>query len=323
MKVTNKMIHKDVRLIGSVLRKFTCGMTEERYRKTHVNELKKVDKAKPKKARMKKIYLKRSDGTDMRVMLLKPDHPVKNVPAVLWLHGGGYVLGYPENEIAFMEKFLDTADCVMVSPDYRLGLDAPYPAALEDAYATLLWLKEHAVELGGRDDQIFVIGGSAGGGLAAAVTIYARDKGEVNIAFQMPMFPMLDDRGITESARDNDAPMWDSNSNTIAWKLYLGDLYGRDDVPPYAAPSRLVDYANLPPAYSYVGTIEPFYDETRIYFENMKKAGVECHLDVYPGGFHGFDEIGANKPLGKEARKKLFAAFKRATQCYHRAQKKD
>lgn len=320
MKVTNKMIHKDVRLIGSILRKFTGGMTEERFCKAHENELKKVDKARPKKAVMEKINLKRSDNTDMRVMILKPDHEVKGVPIVLWLHGGGYVLGYPENEIAFMEMFLETADCIMVSPDYRLGLDAPYPAALNDAYMTLLWIREHALELGAREDQIFVIGGSAGGGLAAAVTIYARDKGEVNIAFQMPMFPMLDDRGLTESARDNDAPMWDSNSNTIAWKLYLKDLYGSEMVPPYAAPSRLTDFTNLPPAYSYVGTIEPFYDETRIYFEKMKNAGIECHLDVYPGGFHGFDEIGAKKPLGKEARKNLFAAFKKATQCYYKEQ---
>lgn len=311
-KITNQMIHPDVRLIGSVLRLFTSGMTEERFVKAHQNELKKVGKGKAKNAAMRTFSLERPDGTKMRVMELKPKHKVEQVPAVLWLHGGGYVLGYPENEIAFMEKFLDTADCVMISPDYRLGLDVPYPAALDDAYMTLLWLKEHAGELGARDDQIFVIGGSAGGGLTAALTIYARDKGEVNIAFQMPMFPMLDDRGITESSKDNDAPMWDSNSNTIAWKLYLGSLYGSDAVPPYAAPARLEDFSNLPPAYSYVGTIEPFYDETRIYFEKLKAAGVESTLDIYPGGFHGFDELGASTPLGKDARRKLLAAFEMA-----------
>jgi acetyl esterase/lipase len=256
----------------------------------------------------------------MRVIILSPEHKVKDVPAILWLHGGGYVLGYPENELALMEKFMEVADCVMVSPDYKLGLEAPYPAALEDAYTTLLWLKANAAKLGARDDQIFVIGGSAGGGLTAAVTIYARDQGEVNIAYQMPLFPMLDDRGITESAKDNDAPMWDSNSNTIAWKLYLGQLYGEEDVPAYAAPARLIDFSNLPPAYSYVGTIEPFYDETRIYFEKMKAAGIGCHLDTYEGGFHGFDEIGVKKPLGKEARGKLFEAFKFATENYFKKQ---
>ncbi len=264
--------------------------------------------------------MERSDGSKMRTIILKPDHEVKDVPAVLWLHGGGYVLGFPENELGFMEKFLKTADCVMVSPDYRLGLDAPYPAALEDAYDALLWLKEHAVELGARDDQIFVIGGSAGGGLTAALTIYARDEGKVNIAFQMPLFPMLDDRGITESAKDNDAPMWDSTSNTIAWKFYLGSLYGTNSIPAYAAPARLTDFSNLPPAYSYVGTIEPFYDETRLYFEKLKLAGIQCQLDTYPGGFHGFDEIGANTSLGKEARHKLLSAFGLAVRTYHRPQ---
>lgn len=320
MKVTNKMIHKDVRLVGAILRKLTSGVTEERYRKQYISDQKNIDKKKPQKAKMDKIYLKHSDETDMRVVILTPDHEVKGVPAILWLHGGGYVLGYPENEMKLMEKFMEVADCVMVSPDYKLGLEAPYPAALEDAYTTLLWLKEHAAELGARDDQIFVIGGSAGGGLTAAVTIYARDQGEVNIAYQMPMFPMLDDRGITESAKDNDAPMWDSNSNAIAWKIYLGELYGNDDVPPYAAPARLTDFTNLPPAYSYVGTIEPFYDETRIYFENLKAAGIECHLDVYQGGFHGFDAIGEKKPLGKEAHRKLFEAFKYATEHYFKKQ---
>lgn len=306
--------------MGSILRLFTSGMTEERFCKAHQGELKKVGKAKAKISKMSTFFLDRSDGTKMRVLKLTPTHKTARVPAVLWLHGGGYVLGYPENEISFMEKFLSTSDCIMISPDYRLGLDAPYPAALDDAYMALLWLKDHASELGARDDQIFVIGGSAGGGLTAALTIYARDKGEVNIAFQMPLFPMLDDRGITESSKDNDAPMWDSNSNTIAWRLYLGKLYGGESVPAYAAPARLDDFSDLPPAYSYVGTIEPFYDETCIYFEKLKAAGVECQLDVYPGGFHGFDEIGARKPLGKEARSKLFAAFDKAVRTYHRPQ---
>ena len=289
MKVTNQMIHKDVRLIGSILRKFTNGTTEERFRKAHQSELKKVDKAKAKKSKMVKTSLERPDGSQMRLVILQPKHEAKNVPAVLWLHGGGYVLGYPEDEISQMERFMDAADCVMVSPDYRLGLDKPYPAALEDAYLALLWLRDHAELFG------------------------ARDKGEVNIAFQMPLYPMLDDRGVTESAKDNDAPMWDSNSNTIAWRLYLGELYGSSEVPPYAAPARLTDFSGLPPAYSYVGSIEPFYDETRIYFESLKAAKIPCRLDVYPGGFHGFDTLGANTPLGREARKRALTAFQEAT----------
>lgn len=318
MKVSNQMIHKDVRLIGSILRKFTSNMTVERYEKQFQKEQKKALQVKSKTLNMERINLKREDGSQMRTIIVKPRHEIKDVPAVLWLHGGGYVLGYPEGELSAMEEFMNVADCVMVSPDYRLGITDCYPAALEDAYLALKWLYRHKEELGARSDQIFIIGGSAGGGLTAALTIYARDHGEVPVAFQMPMFPMLDDRGITESARDNDAPMWDSTSNTIAWKLYLGELYGTDKVPAYAAPARLEDFSGLPPAYSYVGTIEPFYDETREYFEKLKQAGVPCKLDIYEGGFHGFDVLGAKKPLGKEAKKRRNEAFLYAVKHYYK-----
>lgn len=320
MKVTNRMIHKDIRLIGSILRLFTSHVSEDGYRKARDSAIKKIDKAKPQKAVMSKCFLERPDGSKMRVLILKPDHPAQDVPAVLFLHGGGYVLGTPEEKIGFMEQLMDAADCVMVAPDYTLALDVPYPAALEDSYQALLWMRDHVAELGCRSDQLFVIGESAGGGLAAALAIYARDKGEVSIAFQMPMFPMLDDRCETESAKDNDAPMWNVRSNQIAWKLYLGDRYGTNSVPAYAAPARLEDFSDLPPAYSYVGTIEPFYDEARIYFEKLAEAGVDSHLDTYPGGFHGFDEIGKNTQLGKQARQKRNDAFRYAVQHYFKQQ---
>lgn len=316
MKVSNEMIHKDVRFIGVVLRRFTSNVTEEGYRKSRDSSVKKIGKAKPKSAQMEKVYLPRQDGTKMRTVILKPSHPYASVPAVLFLHGGGYVLGTPEEKIGFMEQLMGVSDCVMVAPDYTLALDAPYPAALDDAYSALLWLRDNAESLGANKDQIFVVGESAGGGLAAALAIRARDRAEVNIAFQMPLFPMLDDRGETKSAKDNDAPMWNSKSNALAWKLYLGDLYGQPNVPAYAAPSRLEDYAGLPPAYSYVGTIEPFYDETRIYFEKLQAAGVDAKIDFYEGCFHGFDVVGANTPIGKQCRKQLGTVFRHACQTY-------
>ena len=320
MKVSNRMIHKDVRLAGAVLRLFTSHVTVEGYRKARASSEKKIDQALPRRAKMEKVYLKRPDGSQMRMVILKPAHAAKKVPAVLFLHGGGYVLGTPEEKIGFMEDMMEAADCVMMAPDYTLALDEPYPAALKDAYQALLWMKEHGGEYGARDDQLFVMGESAGGGLAAALCIYARDRGEVSIAFQMPMFPMLDDRCNTESALDNDAPMWNIRSNKLAWSLYLGELYGTDEVPVYAAPSRLEDFSELPPAYSYVGTIEPFYDEARIYFEKLKEAGVKCRLDTYQGGFHGFDEIGKKKPLGREARRKRNEAFRYAAEHFFKGQ---
>ena len=315
MKVTNKMIHKDVRLIGSVLRPLTANVSVEGYRKAKESSEKKAAKAKSKKAQMRTISLMRTDGSGMRTVVLAPkDMPAEPVPIVLFLHGGGYVLGTAEEKIDFMERLMAASPCVMVAPNYALALDAPYPAALDDAYLALLWTRDNAECLGARSDQLFVVGESAGGGLAAALCIKARDEGEVAIAFQMPLFPMLDDRGITESALDNDAPMWNQKSNELAWRLYLGDLYGTDGVPALAAPARLESFAGLPPAYSYVGTIEPFYDETRIYFERLREAGVDAHLDTYAGGFHGFDEMGKNKPLGKLARQRLYEAFRDACQ---------
>mgnify|MGYP001125490301 CR=1 FL=1 len=123
-------------------------------------------------------------------------------------------------------------------------------------------MKAHAQELGIRDDQIMVGGDSAGGGLAAALTLYARDQQDVAIAFQMPIYPMLDDRMETESAQNNDMPVWNSKSNALAWRLYLAGLFGTDHVPPYAAPARADRYEDLPPTVTFVGDLEPFRDET-------------------------------------------------------------
>ncbi len=321
MKVSNAMIHRDVRLIGALLRPMTANVSEAGFRKARDSAEKKLDKAKPKHAKMTKEYLTRADGSQMRTLILRPEHETGAVPTIVFLHGGGYVLGSPEEKIGFMEQLLAATDCVIVAPAYTLALDAPYPAALDDAYLALCWAAEHAEELGGRSDQLFVVGESAGGGLAAALTIRARARGGPSIAFQMPLFPMLDDRGETDSARENDAPMWNAKSNTLAWQLYLGARYGTDDVPAEAAPARLADFSDLPPAYSYVGTIEPFYDETRIYFEKLTAAGVAARLDTYAGGFHGFDEMGKNKPLGKLARQRRDEALRYAAAHHFRAQK--
>lgn len=177
---------------------------------------------------------------------------------------------------------------VVVTPEYRLAGKAPYPAALEDCYAALKYLKEHAEELGANPDQIMVGGESAGGGLTAALCMYARDRGEVSIAYQMPLYPMIDDRD-TDSSRNNHGISWNTRRNHAAWKLYLSKITG--EPPPYAVPARQTDYANLPPCYTFVGDREPFYCETMAYIENLKKAGVPARADVYPSGFHAFDML--------------------------------
>lgn len=157
------------------------------------------------------------------------------------------MLGAPEMAVmSFPRHLIKNCNCV-VAPDYTLSSVKPYPAALEDAFTALLWLKENRERLG-IDSEKFVVGGeSAGGGLAAALCIYARDKNINNIAFQMPLYPMLDDR-VTETSKCNNAPVWDTKANKSAWRIYLGDRVMNNYVSPYAAPARNENYLNLPPA---------------------------------------------------------------------------
>ena len=209
---------------------------------------------------------------------------------ILWLHGGGYISGMKSMAkwVGRPKELVRKYGAVVVSPGYRLSFEHPYPAAIEDCYTALEWMVEHADELGIRSDQIFVGGESAGGGLAAALCILARDRGEIRIAYQMPLYPMLDDRD-TESSRDNHNRVWDTPRNHYGWQQYLGVLYGSRWVPPYAAAARETDYRGLPPCYTFVCKGEPFYSETVTYCENLRKAGVEVAYDVFEGLYHAFD----------------------------------
>ena len=198
---------------------------------------------------------------------------------------------------------------MVLAPGYRLSLRHPYPAALEDAWRALKFLVRNAGPLGVDPARIMVGGESAGGGLTAALCMLARDRGEVRVAFQMPIYPMLDDRD-TLSSRDNHAPVWNTRRNHAAWKQYLKGLEG--EPPAYAAPARQTDYAGLPPAYTFVGTDDPFYRETLDYVKKLREAGVKARADVYPGCFHAFDMMAPWKPESREAARRFEAAFRYA-----------
>ncbi len=265
-------------------------------------------------------YITGEDGNEVRICVYSPKEKKENAPGLLWIHGGGYGLGRPEQDFSFIQSFVDASGCVIVAPDYTNSMTAPYPAALNDCYAALLWLKENGADYGMREDQIFVGGNSAGGGLCAAVTLRARDEGDVNIAFQMPLYPMLDDRMITESMQNNDAPIWNTKSNELGWKLYLGEAYQTENVSKYAAPARETDYTDLPPTLTYVGTIDPFLDETTQYVENLRAAGVEVQFTTFEGCFHGFDLLSYSSPA-KEAKQFLVDGFMYAVENYTAEQK--
>ena len=293
-QIGNGQIAPELRGMGRVVRTLMPSMKESTFRKANV--LLKATKGKGAKGlSYRQVHIAReapaAAGDKLRLCVYQPLEPQPGAPGFLWLHGGGYCIGTPEMDAAFARELIGACGCTVVAPDYRLAVDAPYPAALQDCYAALRWMRDNAGQLGIRTDQLMVGGESAGGGLAAALCIYARDRGEVAIAFQLPLYPMLDDRMVTPSSRDNDAPFWNTRSNEEGWRLYLGELYRTDDVPAYAAPGRLADFAGLPPAYTFVGDIEPFHDEVVLYMEALKQAGVAVEYDEYQGCYHGFDVV--------------------------------
>lgn len=238
----------------------------------------------------------------VRLLILSPlERSAEKVPGVLWIHGGGYQAG-SAREVFFTRalSMVVRFGMVLVAPDYRLSKRHPYPAGLNDCHAALLYLRDHAEELGVRSDQIMVGGESAGGGMTVALCMLARDRGEVNIAFQMPLYPMLDDRD-TPSSRDNHARNWNTKRNHKAWKRYLRGAYGTELVSRYAAPARCTDYRGLPPCYTFVGDIEPFYDETLAYVRNLQEAGIRAEADVYPDFWHAYDVLMPASEKSKQA----------------------
>lgn len=323
MKFDEHLLDPEIKkegLLGSLVKRYyskrNCKITNKIMRKVIAG------KCSNKELHYEERWIERKDGGKLRICIYRPKEVKKDVPGLLWIHGGGYAMGIPEMDIRFIERFIKESGCVIVSPDYRLSPEAPYPAAFEDCYAALLWLKHNAGKLGVRSNQIMIGGDSAGGGLTAALTLYARDHGTVNIAFQMPLYPMIDDRMNTDSATDNDAPVWSSDLNYKGWKYYLGENFQTDNVSKYAAPARETDYSNLPPTCTFVGGLEPFRDETITYIENLKKTGVITHFKVFDGCYHAFEQSNAESKVAKEATTFLYDTFKYAVQYYFAEQKK-
>ncbi|MBQ7890040.1 MAG: alpha/beta hydrolase [Erysipelotrichaceae bacterium] len=257
-------------------------------------------------------------GKMIPLIILKPSHPKEKGPGLLWIHGGGYVTGMAAMVyISRAKNLVDKYGVTVISPEYRLAKEAPYPYPLLDCYDALLYMKNHAEELGIRDDQIMVGGESAGGGLCAALCLYARDTKQVNIACQFPLYPMLDDRE-TESSKDNPDPVWNTQRNQNAWSQYLRNI--QVDIPSYAVPARETDYSNLPPAYTFVSDSEPFYHETMTYINNLKDAGIEASMDIYPNESHAFDMLKPWKKVSRQAIQKFEEKFDYALQHYFKKQ---
>lgn len=226
------------------------------------------------------------------VRLYRPAGATGTRPALLWIHGGGYVIGSAAQDDDLCRGYVAALDAVVAAVDYRLAPEHPYPAALEDCHSVLTWL----AGLPGVDRNRVAIGGaSAGGGLAAALAFLARDRGEVTPVLQVLSYPMLDDRTVDPALDKPGFRLWNAASNRIGWTSYLG---GAD--PATAVPARRDDLAGLPPAWIGVGTLDLFHGENLAYAAGLDAAGVRCQVHEVPGAFHGFDRVARNAPVSRE-----------------------
>lgn len=218
------------------------------------------------------------------VRVYRPTDPSGAGPALLWMHGGGYVIGSPAQDDQLCRRFARELGATVASVDYRLAPENPYPIPLEDCYSALAWL----AQLSSVDPaRVAIAGASAGGGLAAALALLARDRGEIPLAAQILVYPMLDDRTVERDGLDNSGHrLWSQSSNKFGWASYLADA-DRD----VAVPARREDLSGLPPAWIGVGTLDLFHDEDLAYAERLRAAGVQCQVEVVSGAFHGFDGI--------------------------------
>jgi acetyl esterase/lipase len=251
---------------------------------------------------------------DVPVYVINTGTSARKRPAILHIHGGGFIAGSAVEAIAPMQQVALDHDCVIVTVEYRLAPETRFPGSLEDNYAALKWLYRSASSLGVDSSRIAVMGLSAGGGHVAMLTIAARDRGEVPIAFQLLSYPMLDDR--TGSSRHVPpyigAYLWVPASNRFGWSSLLGVPAGSRTVPAGAVPARVENLAGLPPAFIGVGSIDLFVDEDVGYASRLIDSGVPTELCVVPGAYHGFDLFAPEAPVSKAFRATWNAALAKA-----------
>ncbi|WP_449352198.1 alpha/beta hydrolase fold domain-containing protein [Streptomyces shaanxiensis] len=254
----------------------------------------------------REITVPAKDGTPIPLSVLSPaggDHSTA-APCVYWIHGGGMVMGDRFSQIDIPLEWLDRFGAVVVSVDYRLAPEAGGTVLVDDCYEGLLWVAEHTAELGVDPARIVVAGASAGGGLAAGVSLLARDLGGPAIAGQMLVCPMLDHRNATTSSRQycGTPGVWTGEMNAFGWRSVLGDRADAE-VSPYVSPASAQNLSDLPTAYIDTGSAEVFRDEDTDYATRIWAAGGQAELHVWAGGFHGFDALYPHAHLSTTARR--------------------
>ena len=244
----------------------------------------------------------------LRLRLYSSTKPSRTRPCMLWVHGGGYILGCPEMDEQLLCRTADELGCLVVAVDYRLAPEHPYPAALDDCDAALGWILKNADTLGVETETLALGGASAGGGLAAALALRARERRPGVITFQCLIYPMLDHRNVAASPEPSrDYWLWGVEHNRFAWDAYLNSNDLSQPVSPFASPARAELLEGLPPTYLCIGDQDLFYEEDLEYARLLRDSEVAVELDVVPGAPHGFDKLPV--PLAEQALKRRFRAL--------------
>lgn len=253
-----------------------------------------------------------SGAPEVELLFYRPQNSTAPLPCIYHVHGGGYVAGSAESAEAVHRNLSARLQCAILSVEYRLAPEAIFPAAIEDCYAGLAYVFQNSKALGIDINKIGVMGESAGGGLAAALALLARDRAEYQLGFQHLIYPMLDDRTCTKEAHPFAGEfIWHDANNRFGWTSLLGDEPGSSGISQYAAPARATDLKGLPPAFISTGALDIFVEEDIEYARRLVRAGVPVELHVYPGAFHAFD-IMPDAQVAKLARNTSVEALRRA-----------
>jgi acetyl esterase/lipase len=266
----------------------------------------------PNDINLEQTYIDTKDGYHLPIRIYQPASINKDLPVLVWIHGGGFVFGSAEMNDTNLFNIVSTVGIVIVSVEYRLAPKYAFPIPLEDCYAALEWVFDHAEKLGVDPTRIAIGGASAGGGLAACLAQLACDQARVIPVFQLLVYPMLDNRTALKKEIQHESILtWSNASNYYGWKSYLGETFNSENALPYSVASRRENLAGLPPAWIGIGTLDLFYEENIAYAERLKQTGVECELVVLPGVFHGFDTMHPEIPVTRSFQQSQMDALRK------------
>jgi len=261
---------------------------------------------------IKHQYIQVSNNKKIRLDIYSPKKVINKIPCLLWIHGGGMVLGDAKYEKLRAINYVKKLNCTVVCVNYRLAPEFPYPCGLEDCYDSLEWVTNNSVTLKINKERISVGGASAGGGLAAGLCLLNRDRKKFKIKFQLLIYPMINDKNVDYKNQSKpDAEIWTRKSNYYAWKFYLKNFENEKKIPIYAAPHRAKNLTKLPPAFIGVGSKDLFFEENLEYAKKLVKAGVKIELHTYANGYHGFDSSAPNAEISKRFKKDMFVILKK------------